>query len=219
MHLWWHGDRGAEAGPSVSATLEVVTAPSVARLYFWALQATFVDRWGRPIGGAHLGLQWYAAHPGSTAVNWGGYRSGGGGELTGDPSPLPSATGNPNTRDFPWRADTPYRLRIDADGTGSVTDLGTGEATVVRRLHVDGAVTLRSPVVWSEVFARCDDPTTTVRWSDLDPTPARTDVTYQPVAEGGCSNTSVDADGAGGYAQTTNTIRRADTTSSGSAPA
>ena len=80
--------------------LEVTTAPQVEALYFWALQVSFTDR-GRSGGGAHLGLQWYPAHPGSTAVNWGGYVPDGH-ELEGTTSALPSATGNVNTRDFPW---------------------------------------------------------------------------------------------------------------------
>ena len=46
------------------AVLEVLVAPSVAELSFWALQVGFVAD-GRDAGAAHLGLQWYPAHPGS----------------------------------------------------------------------------------------------------------------------------------------------------------
>ena len=187
MHVWWD-HRGAPT--SVTATLEVVEPPTVDRLYFWALQATFLDAAGSPVGTAHLGLKWYPAHPGSTAVNWGGYRADGGGELTAaTPSTLPSATGNPNTRDFAWRPRTPYGLTIDADGTGSITDLTTGRTTTIRRLDVARAARLAHPVVWSEVFARCDDHPTTVRWSDLTPTPTRLHATYQSYENGGCTNT------------------------------
>ena len=206
MHVWWDGGRGAR---TISATLEVVEPPTVARLHFWALQATFVDGNGRAVGTAHLGLQWYPAHPGSTAVNWGGYRPHGQGELeAATPSTLPSATGNPNTRDFAWRPHAPYRLTIDVDGRGLVTDVATDRTTVVRRLAVDGAVALTDPVVWSEVFARCDDPPSAVRWSALSPEPTTLHVTYQSYENGGCTNTNVDVDlGHGTFTQRTNAER------------
>ena len=232
MHLWW--EPAPPPAPEVSAVLEIVEPPVVPHLYFWALQVSFVDR-GRRVGGAHLGLQWYDRHPGSTAVNWGGYRDAGlrgpnattglrgpnattglrgamtSGELDGEPSPLPSATGNPNTRDYPWRAGTPYRLRIRGDGdgwwVGEVTDLVAGTTTAVRRLR-GGGTHLVAPVVWSEVFARCDDPTVTVRWSALDPTPASLRPTYQSHDQGGCANTASRPDPAGdGWLQETN-VRR-----------
>jgi hypothetical protein len=199
-HLWWTPRRGAAV--AVSAVLEVVEPPTVAHLYFWALQATFVDRRGRSVGAAHLGLQWHAGHPGGTAVNWGGYRSDGSGELDGDESGLPSATGNRNTRDFAWRPRTPYRLRITPAGRGEVTDVSSGVTTVVRRLHVPGAVALEHPVVWSEVFARCDDPPAAVQWSDLEPPPSATRVTYQSYEDGGCTNT------VGGFVQRTGAAER-----------
>jgi hypothetical protein len=203
FHLWWE-----DVPPSdeVSVVLEVLTPPVVPRLYFWALQVSFVDR-GRHLGAAHLGLQWHPGHPGATAVNWGGYDARTGAELRGTTSPLPSATGNANTRDLAWRPATPYRLRITADGAGSVTDLSTGATTVVRRLDVDApALTLVSPVVWSEVFARCDDPSVTVRWSDLRPAPSRVRPTYQSPADGGCANTLSRPDG-DGWLQITSTPR------------
>jgi hypothetical protein len=208
MHVWWDPTSGPTS--EVAATLEIVEPPTVPHLYFWALQATFVDDRARPLGTAHLGLQWYAAHPGGTAVNWGGYRPDGTGELAGvAPSALPSATGNPNTRDFGWRPHTPYRLAITADGAGAVTDVARGETTVVRRLAVEGATALRAPVVWSEVFARCDDPPTAVRWSSLTPTPGALHATYQSFADGGCTNTDVDVDRDPlAITQRTNTERR-----------
>jgi len=191
----------------VSVTLEVVEPPVVHELYFWALQVSFVDG-DRTVGAAHLGLQWYALHPGGTAVNWGGYREDGD-ELDGDPSTLPSAPNNPNTRDFSWRPQTPYRLRISGDGdgwwTGSVTDLTTRHETVVRRLNGGGRA-LAHPVVWSEVFAKCNDPRVIVRWSDLSPVPARMQPTYQAHEEGGCANTTSRRDG-DGFLQITNTDR------------
>ena len=192
MHCWW-------TLPSVplrriDVVCEVAVPPAVDALYFWALQATFVDDEGRDVGGAHLGLQWYTAHPGATAVNFGGYGADGR-ELAGTASALPSATGNPNTRDFAWRPATAYRLTIDGRA-GSVTDVGAGATTPVRSLHAPGT-TLRAPVVWSEVFARCDDPPTVVRWSDLSAVtvdgdrvaPTSCTATYQGFADGGCTNT------------------------------
>lgn len=209
MHLWWQlPGRYAE----VSATLEVVVAPTVARLYFWALQVSFVD--GAQLrGGAHLGLQFHPGHPGSTAVNWGGYRSphDGGGELAGSVSSLPSALANPNTRDFVWQPQRPYRLRVhrvpDAvprRWRGEVTDLVTGDTTVVRDLEVP-ADELSQPLVWSEVFARCDHPSSTVRWSTLSArtaagqlrTPTALRTSYQSRAQGGCDNTTAALDGDG----------------------
>lgn len=205
MHLWW--TPAPPPATEVSVVLEVFEPPTVPRLYFWALQVSFVDH-GRRVGGAHLGLQWFDRHPGGTAVNWGGYREGAG-ELDGEPSTLPSATGNPNTRDYAWRPNTPYRLRISGDGdgwwTGSVTDLDTGTTTVVRRLH-GGGTEMASPVVWSEVFARCDDPSVTVRWSQLTPAPADLRPTYQSAADGGCDNTRSSRDG-DGWVQQTNVPR------------
>ena len=132
-------------------------------LYFWALQVTFAQG-GRRFGGAHLGLQWHPRHPGSTAVNWGGYAAAGG-ELDGSTSALPSALGNPNTRDLTWEPHRPYRLAVTRDEqvggwTGWVDDLP------VRHLFAGGRE-LTGLMVWSEVFARCDDPPAAVRWSEL----------------------------------------------------
>jgi hypothetical protein len=67
-------------------------------------------------------------------------------------------------------------------------------------------VALASPVVWSEVFADCDDPSTAVRWSDLTPSPITTQVTYQSYDDGGCTNTRIELV-AGGCIQRTNTAR------------
>lgn len=219
MHLWWElPGRFLE----VAATLEVVVPPTVPRLYFWALQVGFDDG-RRSRGAAHLGLQAHPGHPGGTAVNWGGYRapSDGGGELAGSRSALPSATGNANTRDFPWVAGRPYRLRISAGGgpgprqwEGEITDVGTGRATVVRALDVP-AGSLVGPVVWSEVFARCDHPSTTVRWSDLwaravdgrELSPSAVRISYQSRAEGGCDNTDAALHG-DGVVQLTGAQRR-----------
>jgi hypothetical protein len=191
----------------VSATLEVRLAPTVPRLYFWALQASFVEA-GRQGGAGHLGLQWHPQYPGSTAVNWGGYRSGGG-ELDGSRSLLAGTLGNVNTRDYAWAPGRRYRLAITpappelqpggglTAWRGSVTDLATGATTVVRELLAAGS-RLGSPMVWSEVFARCDHPTVEVRWSDLEALtpdgrivrPASVGINYQVHADGGCANTS-----------------------------
>ena len=193
MHVHWPLEPGAT---EVAVTLEVLEPPTTDHLHFWALQVSFVGAGGKRIGGAHLGLQWHPQHPGRTAVCWGGYRDDGSGrELDGGPSPLPSASGNPNTRDLTWRPVTPYRLRITAGGDGYVDD------TFVRRLHVDGAVALAHAVVWSEVFAPCDAPSTAVRWSGIG-SPAH--LTYQSYADGGCTNVATSPDGAGAWIQRTN---------------
>jgi hypothetical protein len=210
FHLSWVIPAGTWV--EVEAVLEIVESPRVPDLSFWALQASFVDR-GRDGGAAHLGLQWHQPHPGSTAVNWGGYAPGGR-ELEGSPSPLVSAPGNVNTRDFAWVAARPYRLRIAPGGStpppglhpwrGEVTDLSTGVVTVVRDLWTTGD-RLTAPVVWSEIFARCDDPGAAVRWSGLrlrdehgtSHDVAEVSVNYQARADGGCATTDVRADAVG----------------------
>jgi hypothetical protein len=202
--------------------LEIVEPPTVAALYFWALQVGFAGPRGDG-GGAHLGLQWFDRHPGSTAVNWGGYRSGGG-ELDGSVSPLPSTAGNVNTRDFGWEPRRRYRLRVERAGEGpgattawrgSVTDLHAGVTTLVRDLWAVGDH-LVAPMVWSEVFAACDDPPTSVAWSDLaviDADGTRTpvhavQVNYQRVPDGGCTTTTSEVGAADGtFVQRTGTLR------------
>jgi len=217
FHLRWQFD--PSDGPFVSATvhLEVVVPPEVPRLYFWAVQADFAAANGRRAGGAHLGLQWHPEHPGATAVNWGGY-DGTGTVLHGSDSTLPSALHNPHTRDFAWSAATPYRLQIDrapeADQPGasqrlgavtawrgSVTDLSTGTTTVVRDLYPPGD-RISGLIMWSEVFARCDDPLAMVRWSRAEAVradgsvarPVGFGVNYQAEHDGGCANTDSSAD-------------------------
>ena len=219
FHLWWELDPPAPL-VQVAATLEVLEAPSVPRLYFWALQASFAAG-RRSAGGGHLGLQWAGGDPPLRSVNWGGYRAAGdgGGELGGTASALPSRRHDPNTRDYAWAVGRPYRLRIrrSSDGPGlwrgDVTDLVSGSTTVVRDLRCPGRH-LVEPVVWSEVFARCDDPSVTVRWSGLEGVTAtgrRVAATavvtsYQPHDRGGCDNTTAAVDGAG-WLQRTNTRR------------
>ena len=225
FHLTW------EAPPvplrSVEVTIEVTESPSVESLYFWALQVNF-ERGGGRVGGAHFGLQYHPAYPGGGAVNWGGYADAGG-ELTGSVSELPSALDNINTRTFPWQPHRPYRYRVapspgqDGDGPigrwqGSITDLETGAETVVRDLWIE-ADHLTGPMVWSEVFADCDAPTSAVRWSE--PTVTTVDgrrfeidavrLNYQTDGDGGCANTDTSVDRSGprpGFLQRTSTDRR-----------
>jgi hypothetical protein len=182
----------------VAVTISVAAAPQVGELYFWALQASFSGDGGIS-GGAHLGLQWNRHHPGATAINWGGYDSAGA-TLEGTESALPSATGNPHTRDFPWSPGAEYRLRIRPDRAGwwvgEVVDLAEGATTIIRSLRSAGD-RLVTPMVWSEVFARCDDPPAAVVWShatgvtvaDEAWTPESFSTFYQREADGGCSNT------------------------------
>ncbi len=182
--------------------VEVVTPPSVGSLYFWALQVGFAHD-GRSLGAGHTGLQWHPAAPGG-AVNWGGYDRGGR-ELAGTPSALPEVD-SANTLRWPWQPARPYRLTVSRGRPGAwrseITDLVDGRGVALRELAVD-ATELTSPVMWTEMFARCDDPPVTVRWSELrarradggvlSPTGLMT--TYQAFAEGGCSNTESLVDG------------------------
>jgi hypothetical protein len=219
FHLAWSCPRGSWV--TAEATLEVLTMPAVSKLYFWAMQVSFTDR-GRSGGGAHIGLQWHGQHPGGTAVNWGGYGPDGN-ELRGSISTLPSSTGNLNTRDYAWQAERPYRLRISRSTEhgpngidawrGEVIDLTSGATTHIRDLWAAGT-TLESPMVWSEVFADCDDPSVTVRWSDLgvirddgvEQMVTSASVNYQAIGDGGCRDTNsvVTAEG---FEQTTSTAR------------
>lgn len=188
----------------VSATFELLAEPSVARLYFWALQVSFVER-GTPRGGGHLGLQWHPSYPGSRAVNWGGY--GETGELDGSGSSLPGTLGNTNTRDYQWHTGVRYRFAVSspAEGLwrGSVTDLVTSEETIVRDLYSPGTH-LAAPMVWTEAFCRCEAPPVVARWSDFRATAGGDDVpvhgvmvNYQSYTQGGCTNTTVRPDDQG----------------------
>jgi len=204
-----------------SAVLEVLVPPVVPRLYFWALQVDFSSA-NRIHGSAHLGLQWNRHHRGSTAINWGGYHPDGS-LLSGSESLLPAIGHDRNTVGFPWAAGHRYTLRIASGGNapggghswaGSIIDLDSGEATKVRDLHAPGGYLLR-PVVWSEVFARCEQPTVAVRWSGLSAVtadgtvvrPAGVLVGYQGEEAGGCSNTTAGVDELG-VLQITNAVRR-----------
>lgn len=202
FHLWWDLPSGSTM-VEARATVEVRILPSVNRLYFWALQVSFEDR-GRHLGAGHIGLQWHPAAPGG-AVNWGGYHPGGG-ELPGTESVLPPVD-SVNTRRWPWKTRVPYQLRVWSPTEGAwraeVTDTVTGTITVIRDLLVP-ASELTHQVVWAEAFARCDDPPTEARWTDLSvvdsggidhPVTAVT-VTYQPESAGGCSNTEASVEGA-----------------------
>lgn len=197
----------------VSATFELLTEPSVPRLYFWALQVEFVDS-GGSAGGAHLGLQWHPSYPDNRAVNWGGYdRSG---ELAGSRSALSSTLGNVNTRDYRWETGVPYRFSISSpqpgQWRGTVTNLATSESTVVRDLYA-GGTHLARPMVWTEAFCRCDDPPVAARWSALRATADGAGIpiesvmiNYQSLTQGGCTNTTVRQDETG-FLQITATQR------------
>ncbi|HMK11221.1 MAG TPA: hypothetical protein VK461_06550 [Acidimicrobiales bacterium] len=214
FHLWWE-EPPSEPVVAVSVTLEVVEAPSIDRLYFWAVQASFTDG-TKSFGGAHLGLQWNPAHPDSRAVNWGGYPELGqwSAVMDGSASPLPSKPSDPNTRDFSWQPGVPYRLRIsrsDIGWRGEVDDTVSGEGHLIRDLLVPGD-RLTSAVMWSEVFAPCDAPSAMVRWTRPEwettsgsvTSPTRVRATFP--ASGDCPNTEVGVDASGVW-QRTNTRR------------
>lgn len=208
LHLWWQLPPGTRLR-EVEATLTVTRPPARRVLYFWALQVNFVHR-GRELGGAHTGLQWHPAAP-RGAVNWGGYFPGAG-ELPGTVSALPEVD-SANTRAWEWLPGRPYRIRVWSPERGrwrsTITDGVDGRSADVRDLIVD-AEEAASPVVWSEVFADCDDPPVEVVWSDLGgtdrrgvrvtPTAAR--ATYEAAA-GGCANTESRALPGGRLAQVT----------------
>jgi hypothetical protein len=214
MHLGWEG---VPDGIEASVELEIVEPPTVARLYFWALQVGFRSSSSPDAGGgAHLGLQWNPRHGGSTAVNFGGYDRAGR-ILDGTASTIPSMVDDANTRTFPWEPGQRYRLRVfPGQDTGwwwgEVTNLATGRAARVREL-AGGGDHLTGFVVWSEVFAACDDPPVVARWSrpgvvtsEGPREPSGLRVNYQDYTRGGCTNTCSMRDG-DGVAQKTNAPR------------
>jgi len=208
LHLRWVWGGLEPELVEVSATLTVLEPTPTDDLRFWALQASFVEA-GRRFGGAHVGLQRHAGHPGGCAANWGGYAAVGG-ELAGSESPLPSARGNPNTRDLAWEVGRPYRLTIRPGAEGWA---GLIDDVELRCLHAGGD-RLADIVVWSEVFAPCDQQHA-VRWSDFagrTPAgdvvrPAAVAVNYQAWSAGGCTNSNSEPDGLG-VVQRTGTKRR-----------
>lgn len=213
FHLWL--DVPSEPLISFSATIQILEPPKVDRLFFWALQVSFFDG-PNSVGAGHFGLQHYSRHPDSCAVNWGGYFAGGG-ELPGSESELKSTPANPNSRDYLWETGRPYRYKIAKSPRrgwqGSITDLSSGTETVVRDLHIE-ADSIGAPVVWTEAFAHCEEPSVAIRWSDLEasdrsgqivrPKTGRTN--YQTESAGGCSNTTFELD-RGGVIQRTGTER------------
>lgn len=241
FHLDWNLPRPPQTSRlvEVSATLEVVEPPQVSSLYFWALQVDFADERGRVWGGGHTGLQWNRRFSGHTAANWGGYASQelGGAVLTGSTPDLYVFSGDPNTMAFSWKPGRPYRFRVfrspDLPGAwrSEVIDTTGGEQVILRDLIHPGAGRIRfgrrdrgsldpgpgyllRPVVWSEVFADCDAPSVTARWSELSArtadgslvVPEAVTVNYQSHRDGGCANTTVRTDGSG-VLQVTNVLR------------
>jgi len=233
FHLIWDlpgavpgSRRDHERLVEASAVLEVLAPPQVEELYFWALQVDFADESG-VWGGGHTGLQWNRRYPRGTAVNWGGYASSqlGGSVLQGTRSSLPGFADDPNTMSFSWEADRAYRFRVypspDTPGAwrAEVTDLTTGGNSPIRDLlplpgRGLGPAGLLRPLVWSEVFADCDAPSVTVRWSELQAVdaagirhrPETLIANYQSAVDGGCPNTTVMTDERG-ILQTTSVER------------
>lgn len=234
MHLFWQMPAPDRNDPLVEAlaTITVLKSPTINRLFFWALQVSFIEG-GKTIGAGHFGLQHHPSYPSGGAVNWGGYHgagSTGSGELPGSALHIPSTLNNPNTGDYLWQAGRRYQYRIrrsdqsNLGWIGSVTDLETGVETIVRELQCPGSE-LGEIMVWTEAFAHCDEAGVSVQWGDLRavtasgvavrPTALR--VNYQTVGDGGCitSNAEVVMDDSGNrlVEQQTGTVR---TTPSGS---
>ena len=73
---------------------------------------------------------------------------------------LPGSPDDLNTRAYPWEPFPRIGFASIESPVGwrsEVTDVASGETTVIRDLYAGGDC-LRSPVVWSEVFARCARP-------------------------------------------------------------
>ena len=211
MHLFW---RMPDHAPlcEVSVDFELLDEPTTPSLYFWALQAGFADTQGGH-GAGHFGFQWNRDYRAHRAVCWGGY-AGAGGELSGGPmmtsGPVtPSPDGNPNVCGFEWTTNQVWTWRIRALSAASpsatqgsvvwraeIEDPRSGRIWPIRDLWCRGD-RLIDPMVWSEIFARCDDDPVRVRWSrftattadGLVVTPLALAVNYQRVQDGGCTNT------------------------------
>jgi hypothetical protein len=214
FHLFWELP-AHEPLCEVSTTFELLDEPARDRLYFWALQAGFADATGGH-GGAHFGFQWHPQYPAMRAVCWGGYANVGG-ELEGGPTTFPSIDGNTNVCMYRWTTGQRWTWRIRRVGDGGVwraelDDPNTGQTVPIRDLWCKGD-RLVDPMVWSEVFAKCDDPSVRVRWSDFSArtatdtiAPVALSVNYQSYADGGCTNTDVVVDDVG-IVQVTNAER------------
>ena len=230
FHLFWQMP-AHEPLREVSATFELLDEPSENRLYFWALQAGFADAGGAH-GGAHFGFQWHPQYPDMRAVCWGGYANVGG-ELAGGPTTFPSIDGNANVCAYRWTTGQrwTWRIRRVSDEGGGLAppmpysvwraeldDPNTGQTVPIRDLFCRGD-RLVDPMVWSEVFAHCDDQSVRVRWTEFatrtatEPVfPFAVTVNYQSYADGGCTNTNSYVDNIG-FVQATNAER---TTAQGS---
>jgi hypothetical protein len=232
FHAWWHKDPPIRY-EEVSVTLEVVEQPTVDDLYYWAMQLDFTDASNVVLSGGHCGLQWIDGYPDYNAVNWGGYISDEGqtefgpglpSQLVGSTSSLPSAASNDNTRNYAWNEATEYRFRVfkvanqggePANTTRwrcTITNLTTNVTTTIRDLYAYGD-RIHGVAVWSEIFAGCNDPTATVRWSDFEAIEYGSgdsitiDEFYIWYQVDGCENTNTYSDGSGGIGQRTNTTR------------
>jgi hypothetical protein len=117
MHLFWRLPNGIGPVTRASVVFELTQPPAVEQLYFWALQASFVEADGTELGAAHTGLQWNPRHPDGRAVNWGGYPSAHSNwkrNIGGSVNQLPGFDDDQNTRHYDWQPHRPYRLAIDA---------------------------------------------------------------------------------------------------------
>lgn len=215
FHLFW-GMPAADPFVEVSVAFVLEQEPRTDRLYFWALQASFAEH-GRTYGAGHLGFQWSRSHPDRRGVCWGGY-GGAGGELSGGVPFFPTPDDNHNVCSVPWTSGEEWRWRIrrspDVPGAwrAEIED-ASGDVHAVRDLYCDGRH-LTDLMVWSEVFARCDDAPVVVRWSDFRAVteagdvvrPTVLHVNYQRYEDGGCDNTTVRHD-PDGVRQITNAVR------------
>ncbi len=197
FHARWNFDPKIADIRRVGVTCRVVRAPTVNRLYFWALQASFYDE-STGFGGAHTGLQFNPRFPNNRALNWGGYGANGS-ELAGTPLTISSTPNDNNTGDYEWQEGASYELVIERGSSGwraLCTNTTTGYQVAVRELFAGGS-RLDDIVVWTECFARCDDPTASVEWSGFFVEDSNGEriapngfvATYESEEHGGCSNT------------------------------
>ena len=165
FHLWWKGVPSNEPIVACSVVLEVVQPPTVAALYFWALQASFLDA-HRPVlrRGPHRAPV-EPPPPGQPGGELGWLRAGGRRHLHPGRQRLTAAR-HPRGPEHPHvrvarRDPVPLhdpsrhrRVGVDGDRSGR-----PAPEVTVRELYAAGD-RLGGFVMWSELFCRGDDPPT-----------------------------------------------------------
>lgn len=188
----------------ISVTLKIEKEPQVNDIYFWAISADFYDESLR-VGMGHLGLYLgdttardTSYFPYSHGTQWTGYKY-----PTDAPYRITSFPDDNNV-DYSWKQGGAYRLTIKRTSdnpkvwSGYVSDLNNSKTILIGTLNTGGTLMGGVVGVWSEIFAQCNSPSTSVTWSDFegiteDGTSVKINafrVNYPKHYSGGCTNTN-----------------------------